>query len=87
MRVANVDEFLKQYGIEHEGPPDSARELIENAPTVKDSVKVIRCKDCRYYIYIRVLDKRVCENVLGMGCFTVTENDYCSAAMRKEEHD
>lgn len=72
------------YDREHEGPPDRARELIENAPTVKDTVEVIRCKDCRYYIYSRVLDSMVCENILGMNCCTVTENDFCSAASKRK---
>lgn len=59
--------------------------MNEKARIVKDSVEVIRCKDCRYYFYSRILDKKVCENVLGMNCCTVTENDYCSAAMRRTE--
>lgn len=46
MRLIDADDLLVQYDKEHEGPPGRARELIENAPTVKDAVKVIRCKDC-----------------------------------------
>lgn len=83
MRLIDADDLLKQYDREHKGPPGRARELIEVAPTVKDAVKVIRCKDCRYYIYSRVLDSMICENILGMNCCTVTENDYCSAAARR----
>lgn len=87
MRLIDADDLLAQYDKEHEGPPGIARELIENASTIEDAVKVIRCKDCRYYIYSRIVDKRVCENVLGMTCCTVTENNYCSAAARRERNE
>lgn len=86
MRLIDADDLLVQYDKEHEGPPGRARELIENAHTVKDAAKVIRCKDCRYYIYSRVLDTKVCENILGMNCCTVKDNDYCSAASKRKEN-
>ena len=85
MRLIDADDLLVQYDKEHEGPPGRARELIENAPTVKDSVEVIRCKDCSYYVYNRIFDHKICNNILGINRCMLEENDYCSAAVRRTE--
>lgn len=62
---------------------DEALDCVDEQPTV-DAVRVIRCKDCKYYSYGTVEGKHLCMSVKYR--FTPTaEDEWCSRAERKEE--
>lgn len=60
-----------------------AKQIIESAPAEEDVVKVVRCKDCKYFRD----DYRYCV-LLGVDYFgdsKVGENDFCSYGERREQ--
>lgn len=87
IRKATIGNPLTDWEYGYTCGIERAESEIECAPTV-DAVKVIRCKDCKfckkYY--------HGAESNLGMftyecirGLYTVTADDFCSLAERKEE--
>lgn len=63
----------KDLSIGHKNGLESAKEYIDDAPTI-DAEPVVRCKDCKYYQG----EYRYCANVIF-----ATPNDYCSMAKPK----
>lgn len=52
-----------------------------NSPTI-DAVDVIRCKDCRHWDR----EDEYCTDGEGL-CGGITENDYCSRAVRRKKNE
>lgn len=48
MSYIDREKLIAEYDRVHKGPPGGARKLMSNAPA-EDVVKVVRCKDCKYY--------------------------------------
>ena len=67
-------------------------EIIETQPTV-DAEPVVRCKDCKYFLYdklymvegLPLMGNLVCDK-WGNGCRT-DENGYCFMGKRREDAD
>ena len=60
--------------------------IIEDEPPI-DAVKVVRCKDCKYFDSGTDEDGKLFFKCLGWVYGGTSEDDFCSYAERREEHD
>lgn len=90
MSYINREKLIAEYDRVHKGPPGGARKLMVNAPA-EDVVKIVRCKDCKYYLPI--VPVRIGEKYteLKHGCIhasveviKVFPDHYCSFGVRKD---
>lgn len=76
----------KYYSDFHKSMADltSLRELLEDTPT-SDVVEVVRCKDCKWYQNLEIVDKvqTRCFNLAGLSR-VCNPNDFCSYGERKD---
>ena len=56
--------------------------LLRKAPKV-DAVEVVRCKNCRYFIFDKVVNAYLCVGRGGMQ--EQTDNSFCSYGKKREE--
>ena len=77
------DEYYSDF---HRSMADltSLRELLEDTPTA-DVVEVVRCKDCKWYQNLEIVDKvqTRCFNLAGLSR-VCNPNDFCSYGERKD---
>ena len=71
--LRHISEEYHEYGEDY----DALQILgdVEDFPT-EDAVKVVRCKDCKYYTPIKRTNRCWC--VIDSGLPTPNTNDYCS---------
>ena len=76
----------KYYSDFHKSRADltSLRELLEDTPAA-DVVEVVRCKDCKWYQNLEIVDKvqTRCFNLAGLSR-VCNPNDFCSYGERKD---
>lgn len=87
MRLIDADELLK-YKVQGEIGNVSGDFIpgyaIDNAPTV-DAISVVKCKDCKYYVYGCCIIHSEEPDVLSPGySFNPEPNDFCSYGEREE---
>lgn len=77
------DEYYSDF---HKSMADltSLRELLEDTPAA-DVVEVVRCKDCKWYQNLEIVDKvqTRCFNLAGLSR-VCNPNDFCSYGERKD---
>lgn len=79
-RQAAIDALnlqLSDWNCDYNVPVCDCIEIIERLPSVQP--EVIRCKDCKFANSLKI--GIVCRNM----SHSVTENDFCSMAERREE--
>ena len=66
---------------------EAACEQIKNMPAV-DAVGVVRCCDCKYFVFEEHNGKTYCRKPFGMFGMKATKPDaFCSYGKRKEERN
>jgi hypothetical protein len=76
--VPNCEEPEIREAVYKQG--QAIKKMIENYPSA-DVVKVVRCKDCKYYVA-----EYCTRDIRGRtNMFYMKPNDYCSCGERKEE--
>lgn len=88
MRLIDADELLK-YKVQGEIGNVSGDFIpgyaIDNAPTV-DAISVVRCKDCKYYVYGCCIIHSEEPDVFSPGySFNPEPDDFCSYGEREED--
>ena len=87
MRLIDADELLK-YKVQGEIGNVSGDFIpgyaIDNAPTV-DAISVVKCKDCKYYVYGCCIIHSEEPDVFSPGySFNPEPDDFCSYGEREE---
>ena len=88
MRLIDADELLK-YKVQGEIGNVSGDFIpgyaIDNTPTV-DAISVVKCKDCKYYVYGCCIIHSEEPDVFSPGySFNPEPNDFCSYGEREED--
>lgn len=88
MRLIDADELLK-YKVQGEIGNVSGDFIpgyaIDNAPTV-DAISVVRCKDCKYYVYGCCIIHSEEPDVFSPGySFNPEPDDFCSCGECEED--
>ena len=64
---------------------DTKNACVSDSP---DVVRVVRCKDCRYFGFYEYSGRHFCKRPLGMvSCVFTAPDDFCSNGKRRDDHD
>lgn len=82
-RLIDANALIAEYDRVHIDEPGKARKLMEDAPTI-NAVKVIRCRDCKYFGVYKYSGNMYCTNNNGYGFPNQKPDDFCSRGERKD---